>query len=177
MSVAANRYAKALMDVLYPDNAEAGFQQLQRFSELLREQPDAGRILENPTIPVERRKALLKGLGETLGFHRSVRNFLDLLVERNRLDILDDIRSAYQTVMDEKLGIVRAQVTAARPLDPAEQQQLATKLQAVTGKKVQMEVAVDPALIGGVVAKVGSTIYDGSLRQQLKTFKNRLIEE
>ena len=177
MSVAANRYAKALMDVLYPDNAEAGFQQLQRFSELLREQPDAGRILENPTIPVERRKTLLKGLGETLGFHQSVRNFLDLLVDRNRLGILDDIRSAYQTVMDEKLGIVRAQVTAARPLDPAEQQQLATKLQAVTGKKVQMEVAVDPALIGGVVAQVGSTIYDGSLRQQLKTFKNRLIEE
>jgi F-type H+-transporting ATPase subunit delta len=68
-------------------------------------------------------------------------------------------------------------VRAARPLDPAQQEELASKLQAVTGKKVRMEIAVDPSLIGGMVAQVGTTIYDGSLRQQLQTIKHRLIEE
>ena len=177
MSVAANRYAKALMDVLYPDKAEAGFDQLQKFSTTLQQHPDAAQVLENPTISADRRKSLVKKIGEALQFDKSVLNFLDLLVERNRLDLLDEIVIAYQKLMDEKLGIVRARVTSARPLNPAEQQQLAARLQTVTGKKVQMEVAVDTSLIGGVVAQVGSTIYDGSLRQQLQTFKKRLVEE
>ena len=177
MSVAANRYAKALMDVLYPDNAEAGYEQLRSFSAVLQQQHDAARVLENPTISADRRKALLDKIGDALHLHKSVRNLLNLLIERNRLNLLDEILIAYQKFLDERLGIVRAQVRAAMPLDSTEQQQLAGKLQTVTGKKVRMEVAVDPTLIGGVVAQVGSTIYDGSLRQQLQRFKNRLTEE
>jgi F-type H+-transporting ATPase subunit delta len=75
------------------------------------------------------------------------------------------------------MGIVRARITAARPLDAAEQNELAAKLMEKTGKKIRMEVAVDASLIGGVVAQVGSTIYDGSVRTQLQAFKNRLVEE
>jgi F-type H+-transporting ATPase subunit delta len=177
MSVAANRYAKALMDVLYPDNAETGFEQLRSFSELLVEEPDAGRILENPTISVDRRKGLLKEIGDAYGFIKPIRRFLDLLVERDRLNLRGEILDAYQKLMDERLGIVRAEVTAARPLDADQQRQLGEKLESVTGKKIRMEVVLDPALIGGVVARVGSTIYDGSLRQQLQSFKNRLSQE
>jgi|SRR6188474_3189129 F-type H+-transporting ATPase subunit delta len=177
MSVAANRYAKALIDVLYPDHAETGFEQLQSLSKLLQEVPEALSILSNPTISIDRRKGLMKEIGSALGFNKSIRNFVDLLIERNRFGLLGEIVPAYQKLMDERLGVVHAHVTSAHPLDATEQQQLAGKLQSLTGKKVRMEVAVDPSLIGGAVAQVGSTIYDGSISQQLRAFKKRLTEK
>lgn len=177
MSVAANRYARALMDVLYPQDAEPGLLQLQSFRALLEEQPDARRLLENPTLARERRKHFLKEIATALGFDRRVANFIDILIDRNRLSLLEEIVTAYQKLLDERMGIVRAVVTTARPLDPAQQGELAAKLEQVTGRRVRMEVAVDPSLIGGVVAQVGSTIYDGSVRHQLQAFKSRLIEE
>ena len=175
MSVAANRYATALIDVLYPDKAEAGLQQLQSFVRLLNEQPDSRRILENPAMVGERRNRLLKEISSAFGFDRRVSNFVSILADRNRLPILEEIITEYQRLMDKRLGIVRARVTSAHALDSMQQQELAHKLQQITGKQVRMEVAIDPSLIGGVVAQVGSTIYDGSVRQQLQVFKSRLV--
>jgi len=175
MSVAANRYATALIDVLYPDKAEAGLQQLQSFVRLLNEQPDSRRILENPAMAGERRKRLIKEISSAFGFDRRVSNFVSILADRNRLPILEEIITEYQRLMDKRLGIVRARVTSAHALDSMQQQELTLKLQQITGKEVRMEVAIDPSLIGGVVAQVGSTIYDGSVRQQLQVFKSRLV--
>jgi len=177
MSVAANRYAKALLDSLYPQKAEDGLRQLQNFQLLLKDQPDARRLLENPTVSADRRKRLVKEIAAASGYDQRVANFIDILVDRNRLQLIDEITTAYQKLLDERLGVVRAIVRAAHPLDAAQQKELVTKLENVTGKQVRMEMALDPSLIGGVVAQVGSTIYDGSVRQQLKAFKSRLIEE
>ncbi len=177
MSVAANRYAKALLDSLYPQKAEDGLRQLQNFQLLLKDQPDARRLLENPTVSADRRKRLVKEIAAASGYDQRVANFIDILVDRNRLQLMDEITTAYQKLLDERLGVVRAIVRAAHPLDAAQQKELVTKLENVTGKQVRMEMALDPSLIGGVVAQVGSTIYDGSVRQQLKAFKSRLIEE
>lgn len=177
MSVAANRYAKALIEVLYPEKAEAGLQQLESLSSLLNEEPDARRLFVNPAISGDRRKALLKEISDALAFDARVANFINILIDRNRLPLLDEIIDAYRKILDERLDVVRAHITAARPLDNAEQAELAGKLEQLTGKQVRMEVAVDPSLIGGAIAQVGSTIYDGSVRQQLKMFKTRLLEE
>ncbi|HLQ76286.1 MAG TPA: ATP synthase F1 subunit delta [Terriglobia bacterium] len=177
MSVAANRYAKALLDVLYPANAEIGLDQLVKFSALLESQHQMRQLFENPTVAADRRKAVFGTIADSLAYQSSVRNFLNLLIERNRLDLLSDIVSAYQKLLDEKLGLVRAHVTSATPLDAAQQRELAAKLESVTGKQVRVELSVDPSLIGGVVAQVGSTIYDGSIRQQLQAFKHRLIHD
>ena len=177
MSVAANRYAKALIDALYPEKAEAGLQQLQSFGALLKEQPDARRFFENPAMAGDRRKRLLDEISGALSFERRVANFVALLIDRNRLPLLDEVMVAYQKFLDERRGIVRARVTAAHSLDAAQQRLLAAKLEQMTGKEVRMEVAVDPSLIGGVIAQVGSTIYDGSVRHQLQAFKSRLVEE
>ena len=177
MSVAANRYSRALMDVLYPDKAEAGLDQLQSFAALLKEVPDARRLLENPTMVGDRRNKLLQEISGALGFDRRVRNFIGILLDKGRLELLEEIIDAYRRLLDDRMGIVRALVTTARPLDAAEQNELAMKLMKRTGKKIRMEVAVDSSLIGGVVAQVGSTIYDGSVRTQLQAFKNRLVEE
>lgn len=177
MSVAANRYAKALIDALYPEKAQAGHQQLQEFLSLLTNQPEARRFLENPTTAGERRKRLLKEISDALSMDRRVANFIGILVDRDRLRILEEIIEAYQKFLDERLGIVRARVTSAQTLDAAQQKELTARLEKATGKQIRMEVAIDPGLIGGVVAQVGSTIYDGSVRQQLQAFKARLSEE
>ena len=177
MSVAANRYATALIDVLFPDKAEVGLQQLQGFAALLKEQPDSRRFLENPTIAGGRRNRLLKEISAALGFDRRIANFISILADRNRLPILNEIIAEYQRLLDKRLGIVRARVTAARALDSAQQYEVARTLEDVTGRRVRMEVAVDPSLIGGMIAQVGSTIYDGSVRQQLEAFKIRLVED
>jgi F-type H+-transporting ATPase subunit delta len=165
------------MDVLYPDKAEDGLVQLESFAALLKEEPDARRLLENPTIAGERRNRLLQEIASALGFDKRVRNFVGILLDKGRLELLEEIIDAYRRLLDDRMGIVRALVTAARPLDVAEQNELAAKLMERTGKKIRMEVAIDASLIGGVVAQVGSTIYDGSVRTQLQAFKNRLVEE
>lgn len=177
MSVAANRYARALMDVLYPAKAQAGLQQLLSFSQLLNEQQEARVFLENPTMAGERRDRMLKEIGAALSFDRTVNNFIHVVAEHNRLPILEEIIEEYQRLLDDRMGIVRARVTAARALDPGQHQELTNKLEQITGKQVRMEIAIDPSLIGGVIAQVGSTIYDGSVRQQLQAFKSRLVGE
>ena len=163
--------------MLYPEKAEAGLQQLQEFLTLLNEEADARRFLENPTMAGERRKRLMKEISGALSLDQRVANFIGILVDRDRLPDLEEIVQTYQKFLDEKLGIIRARVTSAHSLDAAQQKDLAVRLERATGKQVRMEVAVDPTLIGGVVAQVGSTIYDGSVRQQLQAFRNRLAEE
>jgi F-type H+-transporting ATPase subunit delta len=177
MSVAASRYAKALLDVLYPARAESGIDQLRKFLSVLSEQDDARLVFENPTLSVVSRKDLLDKMGDALSLDPPIRNFLGLLIERNRLDLLDEIAKTYEALLDEKLGIVRARVTTALALDAIQQEQVSARLHALTGKKVRMETFVDPTLIGGLVAQVGSTIYDGSIRQQLQTFRNSLTQD
>ena len=177
MSVAANRYARALIDVLYPEKAEIGQQQLQQFFSLLTDQPDARRLLENPAMAGDRRKRFLSDLSGALNLDPRVSNFIGILVDRDRLSILDEIIQTYQKFLDEKLGIVRARVTSAHSLDPGQQKELTARLEKATGKQIRMEVAADPSLIGGLVAQVGSTIYDGSVRQQLQAFRSRFSEE
>ena len=177
MSVAANRYARALIDVLYPDQAAAGYQQLQQFLALLTDQSEARRFHQNPTTVGERRKRLLKEISNALSMDRRVANFVGILVDRERLPILEEIIEAYQKFLDERVGIVRARVISAQTLDLGQQKDLTARLEKATGKQIRMEVAVDAGLIGGMIAQVGSTIYDGSVRQQLVAFKARLSEE
>ena len=95
MSVAANRYARALIDVLYPQKAEAGLQQLRDFLSILNDQQDARRFLENPTVAAERRKRLLKEIFEALGLDRRVGNFIGILVDRDRLPSLEEVIRAF----------------------------------------------------------------------------------
>ena len=177
MSVVASRYAKALLDVLYPAKAEMGREQLRKFSSVLSEHADARVVFENPTVSTERRRDLLHRIGETLALDSPIQNFLGLLIEKNRLDLLDNVVSTYEGLLDERLGVVKARVTSALELDPQQRDEVAARLQTLTGKKIRMEVSVDASLIGGLVAQVGGTIYDGSIRQQLQTFKNSLTQD
>ena len=174
MSVVASRYARALIDALAPDLMAAGLDQLRGFRQVL-EYEDARKLLMNPVIPPERREAFVGALARSLGFDARVRKLLGLIVERRRLPVLDDIIEAYQKLLDERTGIVRAVVTVAAPLAESDRAAIAERLEKATGKSVEMEVEQDPSLIGGVVVRIGSTVYDGSVRQQLHGFKDRLL--
>lgn len=177
MSVAARRYAKALLDVLYPAKAEMGLEQLKGFATVLSQQNDARLVFENPTVSNERRKDLLNKVGNAMKLDAPILNFLGILIDRNRLDLLNEIITTYETSFDEKRGVVQARITSANELSPTQQSEVAARLQAATGKKVRLQVSVDPSLIGGLVAQVGSTIYDASIRQQLQTFRNSLTQD
>ena len=177
MSVAGNRYAKALLEALYPEKAEAGAEQIQTFAAVLKDHPDGRILLQNPAMGGDRQQRLMKEISSALGFDRRVSNFINILIDRNRLPLLDEIIAEYQLLLDQRMGIVRALVTTAQTLEAGQHQQLAARLADMTGKQVRMEVAVDPSLIGGVIAQVGSTIYDGSVRHQLQAFKSRLVGE
>ena len=98
-----------------------------------------------------------------------------MIVERRRLNILNDLIDNYQKMLDERNGIVRALVTSAAPLSEAEQRDIALRLEKSLGQRVVMDVREDPTLIGGLVVRIGSTVYDGSLRQHLEGFKERLL--
>src|SRR5262245_27623118 len=156
MSVAASRYARALIDVLYPQKADRGLQDLRNFSEFLDAEPVARQVFQNPTIAAERRKRLLKEVGDSLAFDSTTRNFLALLIDRNRMDLIEEIVDAYQKFLDEKMGVVRAHVTSVYPLESEQQNAVVQQLKAITGKEVRMDMTTDPTLIGGIVAQVGS---------------------
>ena len=177
-SVVAGRYARALIEALAADSAQsadAGLDQLRRIESLLESEPDARKLLVNPVIPSDRRSRFVGEISRALGLDARVGRLLGLIVERRRLDILDDLIEAYQKLLDEKNGIVRAVVTAAGPLSQAEQQEVVRRLEKSLGRRVVMEVQQDSTLIGGLVVRIGSTVYDGSLRQHLAGFKERLL--
>src|SRR5574339_51601 len=113
MSVAASRYAKALLDVLYPSKGEMGRDQLRGFLSVLSSHENARLVLENPTLSTENRQNLLSKIGDALHLDSPIRNFLALLVDRNRLDLLEEIVATYESLLDEKLGVVQARVTTA----------------------------------------------------------------
>ncbi len=178
MTVVASRYARALIEALSGENTagpDAGLEQLGQIKLLLGNEPDARKLLINPVIPPDRRDSFVDEISRLLGLDARVAKLLRLIVERRRLEILDDLIDAYRKMLDEKNGIVRAVVRSAGPLSEAQQQEVAEKLEKSLGQRVVMAVEEDPSLIAGLIVRVGSTVYDGSLLQQLTGFKERLM--
>jgi F-type H+-transporting ATPase subunit delta len=175
----ANRFAQALADaVLAPGSGLEGRQaagELRAFEELVRSSPELRHVMLSPAVTNSRKRALVSRFAATLAPSRLVRNFLYVIVDRRRADLLGEIATAFETVLDERLGYVRAEVASAAPLSPAQQADLQRALSDVAGKNVRCAFSVDPELIGGVVARIGSKVYDGSVRTQLQSLGQRLV--
>ena len=177
----AFRYARALADVVTTPRADAAQQdpkvitaQLAEFKDLLAQNPDLQILFSTPAVPAAKKKAVLAELSPLMGLAQVVQNFLSVVLQHERLGLLGEIVEAYESLLNERLGIVVADITSARALGDAEKQQLLQALHAKTGKQVQMNFSLDPALISGVVARIGSTIYDGSIRGQLARLRSEL---
>ena len=177
----ANRYARALVDVaVKPGAAETPERiavELADFLTAFRSSAELRSVLVSPAVAPEKKRSVLAGLGEKLGLGRTTQNFLRVVIDHRRLALVGEMLSAFQALLDERAGIARAEVTAAQPVEETQQAALAEKLSGVTGKRVRAQFAVDPALLGGAVARIGSTIYDGSVRGRLRAIGRRLAAE
>lgn len=173
---AATRYARALFDVALQEKADldrAG-QDLAAFDDLLERQPTLKKVLLNPAVPVQRKRAAVVELTARAGVVPIVGKLLALLAERDRLIVLPDLVASYRERLLEHQKIVRAELTTATPLDATKAQAIEQRLAHATGRKVRLQTRVDPGIIGGLVARVGSTVYDGSVTRQLERMKQRL---
>ncbi|HWU39114.1 MAG TPA: ATP synthase F1 subunit delta [Candidatus Acidoferrum sp.] len=172
----ARRYARALVDVAATSNElETVHQELRECAELLLGHRELRHLLTNPGILRRDKLQILDQVVSRLAHRPLTMSFLRLLLEAGRLPALESVLRAYETLMDERLGRVKAMVTAAGPLEAEAQEQLRQRLERVTGKQVYLEVTEDRRLLGGLVAQIGSLVYDGSLRTQLTRLREQLI--
>jgi F-type H+-transporting ATPase subunit delta len=171
----ARRYAKALFDLaVEADKVEAWAESLVALQKAVEDSPELHALLASPVYTREQRQGLALQLAAALGLEPAPTSLLGLLAERNRLGYLGGIADVFGRLADEKLGRVRARVTSAVPLAEGEVEALSARLAAAARAQVMVERVVDPALLGGVVAQVGSFVYDGSLRSQLEDLRKNL---
>ena len=177
MAAFAARYARAFADVVESDklNPEEVKQQLEDFAATFAGSKDLTELLLNPSIPVKKRVAILDAVNGKVGCGPKVRNFLAVLISHERLGALHEIVQEYQLEMNRRLSIADAEVVTARPLGDKEQQELASRVAEVAGTRVNATFRQDASLLGGAIIRIGSTIYDGSVRGRLERLKERLV--
>jgi F-type H+-transporting ATPase subunit delta len=178
LSVVAERYAAALADVAVErKNSETIKRNLAAFVEAFSSVADLRNALQSPALNAEVKRKVIAELAGKMGLDAAVRNFIYLVVDHRRTEILPEMEEAFLSELNERLGIVEAEVTSAHELNDDEKRQLRTVLEQRTGKKVEARFEIDGALLGGAVVRLGSTIYDGSVRDQLKRLREQLETE
>jgi F-type H+-transporting ATPase subunit delta len=179
LSAVSTRYAHALADVVTASGsslrAEDAVAQLRAFEATLRSSLALQNALTTPAVPANRKRAVVGRIGIMLGMAQIMRNFLYVLVDHRRITSLTQIIHSFELVVEERLGFGRLEVSSASELTEAQQTALRTQLEQLTGKRLRARYAVDDALIGGLVARIGSTVYDGSVRGQLNVLHDRMI--
>ena len=171
-SKVSKRYAKALFSLGQEDgNFEQYGRDLDEFRKFYTRNVEFRQVIANPVFAAEDRKAVLLAVLEKSGLSGVVKNFLNLLLDKNRIGAIEAITQHYSTLTDAASGIARAEITTARPLKAETLARIKASLEAVTSKKIQPEVREDAGLIGGVVVKIGDMVLDGSVRAQLEVLK------
>jgi F-type H+-transporting ATPase subunit delta len=173
---AATRYARALLDVAIKEraNVEQIESQLADFVDLLNKYPALEKVLLNPAVPVPRKRAAVAELLARANFSPILAKLIALLADRDRLVLLPDLLASYRERLMDYRHVVRAEVTTAAPIDATRVEAIQRGLATLTGRTVTVATKIDPAIIGGVVARVGSTVYDGSVTRQLERMKETL---
>ncbi len=178
MSAVTERYAAALADVGFErKNGDVLRADLNAFVDLYVQNADLRNALESPVVDRDVKHRVIEQVAAKMGVNDAVRNFLYLIVDHGRTHLLHEIVPAYGSELNKRLGIADAEVTSAHPLSEADKKQLVSVLEQRTGKKIQARFKEDAALVGGAVVRVGSTIYDGSVREQLNRLRERLETE
>ena len=170
----ARRYASALADVIIERNEEAAVrEELTAWEGMILSNPPLLEVFTNPTVPYEQKAKVLNELFTRTKVLPTTANFLRILLKNQRLAEIAQVNAKLAQVLDERAGVVSAQVTSARPVADSIKTALEEKLRLITGKRIRLSFQTDETLLGGIVTRIGSTIYDGSVRTQLE----RLGEE
>ncbi|MHB9097201.1 MAG: ATP synthase F1 subunit delta [Syntrophales bacterium] len=174
----AKRYARAFFEIAGEEKRyEEFYQELNRFSAVLRENKNLSEFLANPVFDQPDKKAVLESVLEKVPVSGLTANFLKLLVDKRRIGILSAIEGCYRDLMDNALKKARVTVATAFPLTGELSDRLQKALEGLTGREVEMTVSEDPTLLGGIIVRVGDTLYDGSIKTQLNNIRNLLGEE
>lgn len=178
MRSAELQYASALADIAQAQNAtEQILQQLDAFGALYAESADLRNFLASPAVPRAAKHGAIEKLTERLKASRTVRNFLFVLTDHRRTQALPEVIAAFHEAMQQRRGVAQAEVSSAVELSARQRSALGANLERLTGKKVEASYSLNPALLGGAVVRIGSTIYDGSLRSRLDGLRARLTAE
>jgi F-type H+-transporting ATPase subunit delta len=171
----ARRYARALLSLgLEEGRHEQLGDELAAVARALNDSRELGFMLQNPGYSQTQRKSVVDTLATALKLSPVLVNFLRLLVDRQRIADLPLIARSYSALLDSQVGRVRATVTAAQPLSPEDVKKLREAMAQLTGRSIVLEARTDPRILGGLVAQVGATEYDGSLKTQLEKLRNEL---
>lgn len=178
LSALSTRYAKALVDVVTEPGSGVDptqvLKELREVQELIAGSSSLKGALLSPAVSPSRKRAVMGKLMAPMGVHTKVRNFVFTVVDHRRVGDLASIIEGFEAQVDERLGFTRAAITSARELGGDQKAALEAQVARLAGRKARVKFTVDPALIAGVVAHVGSTVYDGSVRGQLEKLKMRL---
>ncbi len=177
LRTSANRYAKALFDVAVAENAELAKidRELSEVAAMLKGSPDLALNLGRGSVTDAQRQSLMEAIAKAMSLSPQVSKLIVLLARTGRMELVPELGHAYRERLLAHQNVVHAEVTSAAPLSPEKTQSLAESLSKVTGKKVEISASVDPELLGGVVARIGSTVYDGSVKTQLEKLRQELV--
>lgn len=171
----AKRYAKAMVEIGQEQNALDKYgQDLTNIVDMMEDSKDFRELLLSPVFTKEDKKRIADEILQKADTDHMVANFINLLIDRKRIDQLPGIELAFRQKVDDIRGITRGEVTSAEPLAEPELAKVADALSAISGKQVEITTKVDPSLIGGLVAKVGDMVFDGTIRTQLNQLKESL---
>lgn len=178
MKSASLQYANAFADIAIAQGApQTATKQLIEFGGAFAESPELRNFLSSPAVDHASKHAVIEKIVARLGSGKIIRNFLFVITDHRRAHMLPEIIAAVEDVVQARQGIADAEVSSAVELSEPQKTQLANTLSRLTGKRVEPKFSLDPALLGGAVARVGDTIYDGSLRTRLEEMRSRLAEE
>jgi len=175
---ASLQYANALADVaLQQGAADPVLKQLNDFAGAYAESAELRNLLATPSVTSKEKHAVVEKISARLGASKIVRNFLFLIIDHRRTLMIPELAKAFQTVIRERQGFAEATVTSAAEMNDAQKKDLTQSLEKKTGKKIEAKYAVDKGLLGGVVVRIGDTVYDGSLRYRLNVMRVKLAAE
>jgi len=175
---ASLQYANALADVASAQGAAVpALKQLADFGVAYAESAELRTFLASPAVTIDAKHAVIEKIVARLGASRIIRNFLFLIANHRRTVILPEIFKAFEQVVRQRQGLAEVEVSSAVELSAGQKANLGKTLEKLTGKKVETKYAIDPALLGGAVVRIGDTIYDGSLRSRLSELRARLAAE
>ena len=178
MSIFASRYARALADVVLSDKLDVGqtSRQLQDFGDTLAGSKELREVFEDPSMPLEVKLKVVDAMAPKLGLPKPLRNFIAVLLDHDRIAAYTEILAAYRHEMDMRLNIGEAEITTIRELSAEERETLESHAETLTGKNIRAVYRQDASLLGGVVLRIGTVIYDGSVRARLDRLREQLVE-
>jgi F-type H+-transporting ATPase subunit delta len=177
MATVVNTYARAFADVVMNMHLDAArtLAETQQISALVQGNRDLREVWDNPSILAEQKRGVLDGIVQRTGVLRPVRNFIAVLIDKGRIRLLPEIVAQFERELNERMGFAEAEVISARDLSADERSALEADLSRVTGKRIRARYEQDRAILGGAIARVGSTVYDGSVKGQLERIRQQLV--